>query len=49
MRGQSRGGKKSWWPFGNVQKEDDSGEVSDERSVGKFKGIVTVQSEDDQR
>ena len=47
MRGQSRGASKSWWPFAAKPKEDDSGEVTNEHSVGKFKGIVTVQSEDD--
>jgi len=42
-RGQSRGASKSLWPF-KKQKTDDSGAVSDEQVVGKFKGIVTVQS-----
>jgi hypothetical protein len=45
-RGQSRGNSKGWWPFGG-KKEDESGEVSTEQVVGKFKGIVTVQSEQD--
>jgi hypothetical protein len=45
MRGQSRGASKSWWPFGAQQKQDESGEVTDESVVGKFKGVVTVQSE----
>ena len=41
-KGQSRGGSKQWWPFGAAQKQDDSGEVSDESVVGRFKGLVTV-------
>lgn len=40
-RGQSRGASKSWFSFG-AQKQDESGEVSDEQVVGKFKGVVTV-------
>lgn len=47
MRGQSRGAKKSFWPFGKAQKTDESGQVSTEQVVGKFKGIVTVQTEQD--
>ena len=42
MRGQSRGAKKSLWPFGKAQKTDESGSISTEQVVGKFKGIVTV-------
>lgn len=49
MRGQSRGAKQKWWPFGAAAKQDDSGEVTNEQVVGKFKGIVTVQSEEDQK
>ena len=44
MRGQSRGASKSWWPFGMKPKQDDAGQVTTEMVVGKFKGIVTVQS-----
>ena len=47
MRGQSRGAKKSFWPFGKAQKTDESGQVSTEQVVGRFKGIVTVQTEND--
>jgi hypothetical protein len=46
-RGQSRGASKSWWPFSMKPKQDESGEISNETVVGKFKGIVTVQSEED--
>jgi hypothetical protein len=48
-RGQSRGASNGWWPFGNNKKQDESGEVTNEQCVGKFKGLVTVQSEDDQK
>lgn len=44
-RGQSRGAK-GWFSFG-AGKTDDSGAASTEQIVGKFKGIVTVQSEKD--
>ena len=47
MRGQSRGASKGFWPFGKAQKTDESGQVSTEQVVGKFKGIVTVQTEGD--
>lgn len=43
-RGQSRGASKSFFGGG---KQDDSGESSTELVVGKFKGVVTVQSEED--
>ncbi len=41
-KGQSRGATKSWWQIGTTTKTDDSGNLSDEQVVGKFKGIVTV-------
>jgi hypothetical protein len=44
MKGQSRGASKGWWPFGG-HREDESGAVSTEQVVGKFKGIVTVESD----
>lgn len=47
MRGQSRGASKGLWPFGKVMKTDESGQISTEQVVGKFKGIVTVQTEKD--
>lgn len=40
-RGQSRGASKGWFSFKD-HKEDESGEVSTEQVVGKFKGIVEV-------
>ena len=46
LKGQSRGASKGWWPF-SAQKEDDSGEVSTEQVVGKFKGIVTVETDNE--
>lgn len=46
MRGQTRGASKGWWPFAK-HKEDDSGEVSTEQIVGKFKGLIEVYSEED--
>ena len=49
VRGQSRGASKSWWPFGMEPRYDESGEISTETVVGKFKGIVTVQSEKAQK
>lgn len=45
-RGQSRGNKGSFFSFG-AAKQDDSGAISTEQCVGKFKGIVTVQSNKD--
>lgn len=44
MRGQSRGASKTWWPFGMKPKQDEAGQITTEMVVGKFKGIVTVQS-----
>jgi hypothetical protein len=48
-RGQSRGASKGWWPFGAQAKTDASGEVSTEQVVGKFKGTITVQTEEDRK
>lgn len=45
-KGQSRGASKSWFSWGG-HKEDSSGALSTEQVVGRFKGIVTVQSEED--
>jgi hypothetical protein len=46
-RGQSRGASKGLLGglFGSAPKTDDSGAVSTEQIVGRFKGIVTVESE----
>ena len=40
-KGQSRGASKKWWPFSD-NKTDESGQVSTEQVMGRFKGIVTV-------
>lgn len=45
-KGQSRGASKGWLPFGS-SKQDESGSISTEQIVGRFKGIVTVQSKQD--
>lgn len=41
-RGQSRGLSKSWFTFFEDDKVDESGEVSNEKVVGYFKGRVRV-------
>jgi len=41
-RGQSRGLQKSWFSFIAPDKVDESGEVSNEKIVGYFKGRVRV-------
>lgn len=41
-RGQSRGLTKSWFSFFTPDKVDESGEVSNEKVVGYFKGRVKV-------
>ena len=41
MRGQSRGVEKSWFSFG-AQAEDESGEATTEREIGKFKGTIEI-------
>lgn len=50
-RGQSRGASKGLLGglFGGAKKTDESGETSTEQVVGKFKGIVTVESEEDKK
>lgn len=48
-KGQSRGASKGWSLFGSGQKTDASGETSTEQVVGKFKGTVTVQTEEDRK
>jgi len=44
-RGQSRGLSKSWFSFIVPDKLDDSGEVSNEKTVGYFKGRITIKNE----
>ncbi len=43
-KGQSRGASKGWWPFGGG-KEDDSGAVTTEQIVGKFKCLIDIECE----
>lgn len=47
-RGQSRGVKKSWFSFGGGQ-EDESGQESTIRTIGKFKGIIDISNTEDQK
>ena len=42
-KGQSRGASGSWWPFGG-DKEDESGSVDTEQTVGKFKCLINIDS-----
>ena len=44
-RGQSRGASKSFFSF--KAKEDESGAVTTEKVVGKFKGLINIVSEND--
>jgi len=46
-RGQSRGLQKSWFSFFSDDKMDESGEVSNEKFVGFFKGRVRVINEEE--
>jgi len=41
-RGQSRGLTKSWFSFLSEDKVDESGEVSNEKTVGFFKGRIKI-------
>jgi len=43
-RGKSRGNIRKFWKFRRNIRHDDSGEISTETVVGKFKGIIQVQS-----
>jgi len=47
VRGQSRGLKKSWWNVFSAQQTDESGESSDKKKVGYFKGRISVFNEED--
>lgn len=44
-KGQTRGASKGLLSLFGSKKEDDSGATSTEQIMGKFKGIVTVESE----
>lgn len=46
MRGQSRGVEKSWFSFGGGQ-QDESGQESTLREVGKFKGVIDIFNKDE--
>jgi hypothetical protein len=43
IRGRTRGNSNPWWVFKKA-KQDEAGEISNETVVGKFKGVITVQS-----
>ena len=47
-RGQSRGLSKSWFSFFSDDKVDESGEVTNEKVVGYFKGRVKVINKEEQ-
>ena len=47
-RGQSRGLKKSWFSFGN-DKTDESGQISNEKVVGQFKGRIRVYNDAEEK
>ena len=46
-RGQSRGLSKSWFSFIIPDKLDESGEVSNEKVVGYFKGRIKITNHDE--
>lgn len=46
-RGQSRGLSKSWFSFIVPDKLDESGEVSNEKIVGYFKGRVKIVNQEE--
>ena len=46
-RGQSRGLKKSWFSFFTADKVDESGEVTNEKVVGTFKGRIKVYNKEE--
>ena len=47
-RGQSRGLSKSWFSFLSADKVDESGEVTNEKIVGYFKGRVKVRNTEEE-
>ena len=47
-RGQSRGLKKSWFSFFSTEQQDESGQVTDEKQVGYFKGRIKVVNEEEE-
>ena len=48
-RGQSRGLKKSWFNVFSTDKVDESGQVSNEKEVGYFKGRIKVSNEAEEK
>jgi len=44
VRGRSRGFQNPLWRLTKKMKQDHSGEISTETVVGKFKGLIQVQS-----
>lgn len=48
-RGQSRGLKKSWFTMFSDDKVDESGQVSNEKEVGYFKGRIKVSNEEEEK
>lgn len=48
-RGQSRGLTKSWFSLFTPPKTDESGQVTNEKTVGRFKGRITVQNEEEKK
>lgn len=47
-RGQSRGLSKSWFNIFSRDQEDESGQVTDKKKVGYFKGRISVTNEEDE-
>ncbi len=47
MRGQSRGLSKGWFSFFIKQKTDESGQSTNEKIVGQFKGRILVENPSD--
>jgi hypothetical protein len=47
IRGQSRGLNKGWFSFFSTTKTDDSGMITNEKVVGKFKGKVNIENKDE--
>ena len=48
-RGQSRGLKKSWFNFFSRDQVDESGEATDKKQVGYFKGRISVLNEEERK
>ena len=49
FRGQSRGLSKSWFNIFSRDQEDESGEVTNKKKVGYFKGRINVYNEEDEK